>query len=57
MFYDELKKYSWDETTRAVASKTAAQVEAALAKEHLSIDDFMALISPAGAPYLEEMAR
>jgi len=26
-------------------------------KEHLDVNDFMALISPAAAPYLEVMAR
>lgn len=57
MFYDELKKYDWDETTRAIESMTPARVEAALAKKHLTVEDFMALISPAAAPYLEQMAR
>ncbi len=57
MFYDELKKYSWEATTEAVASKTADDVRRALAKERLDIDDFMALISPAAAPFIEDMAR
>lgn len=57
MFYDEIKKYDWDDTTRCIASKTAADVERALGKSHLDVDDFMALISPAAAPYLEQMAR
>lgn len=57
MFYDELKKYSWDATTEAVASKTADDVRRALTKERLDIDDFMALISPAAAPFIEDMAH
>ncbi|MCM1293665.1 MAG: 2-iminoacetate synthase ThiH [Bacteroides sp.] len=57
MFYDELKKYDWDATGAEIASKTSRDVEIALAKEHLTIDDFMALISPAAAPYLEQMAQ
>ncbi len=57
MFYDELKKYDWDGTTRAILAKTSRDVEIALSKEHLDVDDFMALISPAGAAYLEPMAR
>ena len=56
MFSDELLNYNWDETTGAIAAKTAADVERALAKTHLDVDDFMALISPAAAPYLEQMA-
>lgn len=49
---------SWEETTASIASKTDADVRAALAKEgQLSVDDFMALISPAATPYMEQMAR
>ena len=57
MFSDELKKISWDETTRKIASKTDLDVRRALAKEHCDVEDFMALISPAAEPYLEQMAR
>ena len=57
MFSEELKKYDWEEMTRRIASMTSADVERALSKEHLSIDDFMALISPAASGYLEDMAR
>ncbi len=57
MFSEELEKYSWDETTREIGAKTAADVERALVTPHPGIDDFMALISPAAAPYLEAMAR
>lgn len=57
MFSDELKKYSWDDTTRYIMSRTAHDVETALSKEHLEVEDFMALISPAGAAYIEPMAR
>ena len=46
MFSDELKKYDWDETTRFIQSRTAAHVRAALRKEHLSVEDFMALDLP-----------
>jgi 2-iminoacetate synthase len=40
----------------SVNSKTATDVEHALAKTHRDLNDFMALISPAAAPYLEQMA-
>ena len=36
---------------------TAADVERALGRESCSIADFQALLSPAAAPYLEQMAR
>ena len=57
MFSDELQKYDWDDTTAAIMSKTATDVDRALAKERHTVDDFMALISPAAATRLEEMAR
>lgn len=58
MFSDYLKEnYDWETTTREIEAMTAADVERALAKEHLDDRDFMALISPAAAPYLEQMAR
>ena len=57
MFSDELKNISWQETTRRIASMTASDVERALRKEHCDVTDFMALLSPAAEPYLEQMAR
>ncbi|MFI3296162.1 MAG: 2-iminoacetate synthase ThiH [bacterium] len=57
MFSDELKNISWEETTRNISAKTDADVRAALAKNRLTVDDFMALISPAAEPYLEVMAQ
>ncbi len=57
MFSDELEKISWEETTKAIYSKTDADVQRALTKSHLDVNDFMALISPAAEPYLEIMAR
>lgn len=56
MFSEELLKYDWDETTRRINSKTDADVRRALTVAHPGIEDFMALISPAAAPYLEQMA-
>ena len=47
MFSEELEKISWEETTKAIYSKTDADVRRALGKEHCDVNDFMALISPA----------
>ena len=49
MFSDELEKYSWEDITACIASKRNRDVEIALGKEHLQLDDFMALVSPAAA--------
>ena len=47
MFSEELEKIDWEETTKAIYSKTESDVLRALGKEHCDVDDFMALISPA----------
>ena len=57
MFSEELEKYDWDEITARISAKTDTDVRHALEKENLTPDDFMALISPAAVPYLEQMAR
>lgn len=55
-FSEELKQYDWQQTTEAILSKTIADVDRALRKQRLTDDDFMALVSPAAAASLEEMA-
>ena len=57
MFSDELEKISWEETTKAIYSKTEADVIRALGKSRCDVDDFMALISLAAEKFLEPMAR
>ncbi len=61
-FADVIDQYSWDGTGQAIAAKTEADVRRVLdkAKQNrklLDDDDFMTLISPAAAPFLEEMAQ
>ncbi len=56
MFSDELEKVSWEETKEKIESKSDADVRRALSKSKCDIDDFMALISTAAEPYLEQMA-
>ena len=56
-FKNLLSNYSWDETSRVIQDKTEADVRRALAAAHPSVDDFMALISPAATPYIEQMAK
>lgn len=57
MFSEEISQYSWDEITHRILAKTDADVRNALSKAQCNIDDFMALISPAAAPYIEQMAQ
>ncbi|MCQ2336468.1 MAG: 2-iminoacetate synthase ThiH [Paludibacteraceae bacterium] len=56
MFSDELKKISWNEIAKIIKNKTNADVCRALSKDKCDIDDFMALVSTAAEPYLEQMA-
>lgn len=57
MFSEYLKNISWQETTERIYGKTEADVRRALNREHCDIEDFMALVSPAAEPYLEQMAQ
>jgi len=55
-FSNILNKYSWESVKNSIYSKTENDVKNALEKEHPSPDDFKALISPAAAPYIEQLA-
>lgn len=56
-FSEELQKYSWAESTEQIYNMTATDVERALGKKSgHTVRDFMAMISPAAAPYIEQMA-
>lgn len=57
MFSDELKFLNWEELTARIYAKTEADVRRALSRRRCDEEDFMALISPAAAPYIETMAR
>jgi len=56
MFSEYLKGISWQQTTEKIMSSTDNDVRRALGKDVLGVEDFMALISPAAEPYLEQMA-
>ena len=56
-FKDVFYSYSWEAIKASIYSKTAKDVEHALKKTgKRTLEDFKALISPAAAPYLEQMA-
>ena len=58
MSFEKLfRQYSWDEVKASIYAKTAVDVEAALVKPQRDLEDFKALVSPAAAPYLEQMAQ
>lgn len=51
------EKYNWDEVQTLIYNATSKEIESALAKNKRNLNDFMALISPAAQPYLEQMAQ
>ncbi|MDR1526018.1 MAG: 2-iminoacetate synthase ThiH [Tannerella sp.] len=56
-FIDLIDNYSWDGVRDMIRSKTPEDVTMALNKNGLlTVGDFMALISPAAEPFLEQMA-
>ncbi|MDR1273855.1 MAG: 2-iminoacetate synthase ThiH [Odoribacteraceae bacterium] len=57
MFRDVMQQYPWAEVKQRLADQTKQDALAALGRERRTPDDFLALISPAAAPLLEDMAR
>lgn len=57
-FADRWRQFSFAEVAQTIASRNAADVRRALAKagRGLSLDELAALLSPAAAPSIEEMA-
>ena len=56
-FKSIFEQYSWDKIQTKIYQTTSKEVEQALAKTKRNLDDFLALISPAAEPYLEQMAQ
>ncbi len=56
-FTEIFESYSWDETKQSIYAKNNTDVERALSSPKRTLEDFKALISPAAAPYLEQMAQ
>src|ERR1700743_3609312 len=57
MFTQEFERYNWASVRESIYGKTAADVERALTRSQRDLEDFQALISPAAAAYLEQMAQ
>lgn len=56
-FSDQFEKLNFQSIKESIYQKTEADVQRALAKEKRDLEDFKAMISPAAAPFLEQMAR
>ena len=56
-FTEIFERLNWEEVKSSILNKTRNDVEAALSKQsNRTLEDFKALISPAGSYYLEQMA-
>ncbi len=56
-FKSLFSEYRWEEVKARIYAKMATDVRRALASKHRNLEDFMAMISPAAEPFLEEMAQ
>ncbi|MCL4128556.1 UNVERIFIED_CONTAM: hypothetical protein GTU68_031612 [Idotea baltica] len=56
-FRSLFEQHRWDETRESIYAKTSLDVRAALSASRRDLEDFKALVSPAAAPFLEEMAQ
>jgi 2-iminoacetate synthase len=56
-FADRWRELEWDDVGMQIRAKTTRDVERALANPRRSLQDFMALISPAAEAYLPQMAQ
>ena len=57
MFTNQFNTFSWEEIKSSIYSKKKSDVELALHHPKRTLEDFKALLSPAAADYLEDMAR
>ncbi len=55
-FKEIFEQYSFEKIRDTIYDKTDKDVQNALSKKNLNLEDFKALISPAAEPYLEQMA-
>ena len=56
-FKSVFEQYDWDTIQNKIYQTSAKEVEIALSKNKRTLDDFLALISPAAQAYLEQMAQ
>jgi len=56
-FNDIFNQYDWEQTKRSIYAKSSDDVLKALSAGKRTVEDFKALLSPAAAPFLEQMAQ
>lgn len=56
-FLDTFNQYNWEDVKQRIYATTVLQVEQSLQQPKKTLEDFINLISPVAAPYLETMAQ
>jgi 2-iminoacetate synthase len=56
-FKEIFREFEWNNIRESIYAKTSMDVASALSKSKRDLEDFKALISPAAAGYLEQMAK
>lgn len=56
-FNSVFERYSWDEVKREIYTTTTGEVTQVLQKRDHELSDLLKMISPAAAPFLEQMAQ
>jgi 2-iminoacetate synthase len=56
-FLDVLQGHQYEDVVSRILAKRAEDVQRALSADRVRIDDFMALLSPAAAPFIESLAQ
>ena len=56
-FKSVFEQYNWNLIQTKIYQTSTKEVETAMSKNKRNLDDFLALISPAALPYLEQMAQ
>ncbi|CAL1329059.1 2-iminoacetate synthase ThiH [Candidatus Providencia siddallii] len=56
-FREYFENFDWDKITLKINNKTVKDVEYALLNDELTLDDFMALLSPSACFFIEEIAN
>jgi 2-iminoacetate synthase len=56
-FWKKINQYPWEEIASAIHRKKAEDVRRALQAPILQFDDFLALLAPAAADFIEDMAQ
>ncbi len=56
-YWEQFQNYDWERIKTRIYSVTSDEVKRSLVKSKKTVDDFLVMLSPAAAPFLEQMAN